>query len=214
MNRDILEKNKVEITGKIATSFVYNHEVFGEKFYTADVIAKRWSGFEDMIPLVVSERLVDVTQSYVGQMVHITGQFRSFNKHEATKNRLILNVFVREWKFADRVPEGDQNNEIFLDGYICKEPIHRKTPLGREITDLLIAVNRPYGKSDYIPCICRGRNSRYVSDLPAGTHIRLRGRVQSRAYKKIIDETRGELRIAYEVSVSGIEIVEDKKYED
>lgn len=214
MNRDILEKNKVEITGKIATSFVYNHEVFGEKFYTADVIVKRLSGFEDMIPLVVSERLVDVTQSYVGQMVHITGQFRSFNKHEATKNRLILNVFVLEWKFVENIPCGGQGNEILLDGYVCKIPTYRKTPLGREITDLLIAVNRPYGKSDYIPCICWGRNSRYVSDLPAGTHIRLRGRVQSRAYKKIIDETRGELRIAYEVSVSGIEIVEDKKDAD
>ena len=137
------------------------------------------------------------------------GQFRSFNRHEEKKNRLVLSVFVRELEFLEETTDEVKSNQIFLDGYICKEPIYRKTPLGREIADLLIAVNRSYGKSDYIPCICWGRNARFAYKLEIGDHIKLAGRIQSREYEKKISETKVEIRIAYEVSTRKIEKVED-----
>ena len=133
------------------------------------------------------------------------GQFRSYNRHEENKNKLVLSVFVREVNLLESEDEIQRPNSIFLDGYICKEPVYRKTPLGREIADLLLAVNRPYGKSDYIPCICWGRNARFAESFAIGGHIQLWGRIQSREYQKKIDENEYEKRIAYEVSVSKME---------
>ena len=135
----------------------------------------------------------------------IRDRFRSYNRHEEQKNRLVLSVFVREISFMEEEPDGTKTNSIWLDGYICKEPIYRKTPLGREIADLLLAVNRPYGKSDYIPCICWGRNARYASGFEVGEHVQLLGRIQSREYVKRISDTETEKRVAYEVSVSKLE---------
>ena len=140
-----------------------------------------------------------------GLYIMVHGQFRSYNRHEEQKNRLVLSVFVREISFMEEEPDGTKTNSIWLDGYICKEPIYRKTPLGREIADLLLAVNRPYGKSDYIPCICWGRNARYASGFEVGEHVQLLGRIQSREYVKRISDTETEKRIAYEVSVSKLE---------
>ena len=154
----IIENNQVSILGQIASQFVFSHQVFGEGFYLVDVLVKRLSESEDRIPVMVSERLLDVTQDYEGEYIEVTGQFRSYNRHEEKKNRLVLSVFAREICFVEEEDETVKTNQIFLDGYICKPPVYRKTPLGREIADLLIAVNRPYGKSDYIPCICWGRN--------------------------------------------------------
>ena len=159
----IIENNQVWIIGKIATGFTFSHQVFGEGFYTMELLVKRLSNSEDRIPVMISERLVDVTQDYVGEYIEIHGQFRSYNRHEEKHNRLVLSVFVRELRFVEEDDEADPVNQIFLDGYICKPPVYRKTPLGREIADILLAVNRPYGKSDYIPCICWGRNARYAS---------------------------------------------------
>ena len=156
----IIENNQVSIMGKIASSFTFSHQVFGEGFYLVDILVKRLSDSEDRIPLMVSERLVDVTQDYEGEYIMVQGQFRSYNRHEEKKNRLVLSVFVRELSFVEEADDSIKTNQIFLDGYICKPPVYRKTPLGREIADLLLAVNRPYGKSDYIPCICWGRNAR------------------------------------------------------
>ena len=136
------------------------------------------------------------------------GQFRSYNRHEEKRNRLVLSVFAREVKFVGEEEETVPVNQIFLDGYICKPPVYRKTPLGREIADLLMAVNRPYGKSDYIPCICWGRNARYASAFEVGGHVLIWGRIQSREYMKRISENETEKRIAYEVSVSKLEYVE------
>ena len=201
----IIENNQVSITGKIVTGFTFSHQVYGEGFYTMDLLVKRLSDSEDRIPVMVSERLVDVTQDYVGQYVEIHGQFRSYNRHEGTKNRLMLSVFVREIHFMEEFTDYTKTNQIFLDGYICKAPIYRKTPLGREIADLLLAVNRPYGKSDYIPCISWGRNARFASGFEVGTRVRIWGRVQSREYTKKITETECEKRIAYEVSISKLE---------
>lgn len=194
--------------GKIASQFTFSHQVFGEGFYTVDLLVKRLSDSEDLIPLMVSERLVDVTQDYEGEYIIVQGQFRSYNRHEEKKNRLVLSVFVRELSFVEEEDDTIKTNQIFLDGYICKPPVYRKTPLGREIADLLIAVNRPYGKSDYIPCICWGRNARYASAFEVGGHVLLWGRIQSREYMKRINETESEKRIAYEVSVSKLEYVD------
>ena len=191
--------------GKVATEFSFSHEVFGEGFYMVEVEVKRLSNSEDRIPLMISERLIDVTQDYTGEYIMVHGQFRSYNRHEEQKNRLVLSVFVREISFMEEEPDGTKTNSIWLDGYICKEPIYRKTPLGREIADLLLAVNRPYGKSDYIPCICWGRNARYASGFEVGEHVQLLGRIQSREYVKRISDTETEQRVAYEVSVSKLE---------
>ena len=201
----LFENNQVTIMGKVATEFSFSHEVFGEGFYMVEVEVKRLSNSEDRIPLMISERLIDVTQDYTGEYIMVHGQFRSYNRHEEQKNRLVLSVFVREISFMEEEPDGTKTNSIWLDGYICKEPIYRKTPLGREIADLLLAVNRPYGKSDYIPCICWGRNARYASGFEVGEHVQLLGRIQSREYVKRISDTETEKRIAYEVSVSKLE---------
>ena len=205
MSDKIIENNQVTIMGKVATEFSFSHEVFGEGFYMVEVEVKRLSNSEDRIPLMISERLIDVTQDYTGEYIMVHGQFRSYNRHEEQKNRLVLSVFVREISFIEEEPDGTKTNSIWLDGYICKEPIYRKTPLGREIADLLLAVNRPYGKSDYIPCICWGRNARYASGFEVGEHVQLLGRIQSREYVKRISDTETEKRIAYEVSVSKLE---------
>ena len=138
----------------------------------------------------------------------VNGQFRSYNRHEEKKNRLVLSVFAREISFVEEEDDSVKSNQIYLDGYICKPPVYRKTPLGREIADLLIAVNRPYGKSDYIPCICWGRNARYASAFVVGGHVLIWGRIQSREYMKRVSDTEMEKRVAYEVSVSKLEYLE------
>lgn len=204
----LFDNNQVTIMGEIVSEFEFSHEVYGEGFYLVDVAVSRLSDSVDYIPLMVSERLVDVTQDYIGETILVNGQFRSYNRHEEKKNRLVLSVFVREWEFVDEIEDEVKSNQIYLDGYICKEPIYRKTPLGREIADLLVAVNRSYGKSDYIPCICWGRNARYASSFEVGSHVEVFGRIQSREYLKKIGEEETEKRVAYEVSVSKIEFFE------
>lgn len=201
----VIENNRVSIIGEIVSDFRYSHQVYGEGFYIVDVAVSRLSELSDIIPLMVSERLVDVTENCVGRLVETSGQFRSYNRHEGLKNKLVLSVFVREWEFVDENPEAGKTNQIYLDGFICKAPIYRKTPLGREIADLLIAVNRPYGKSDYIPCIAWGRNARFASTFEVGGKIQVWGRVQSREYVKKISEDEIEKNTAYEVSVSKLE---------
>ena len=203
----IFENNQVTITGEIVSDFQYSHEVFGEGFYMVEVSVNRLSNFADIIPMMISERLIDTQCSYIGQYIRVDGQFRSYNRHEEKKNRLVLSVFVRELEFVDEIPEGEKSNQIFLDGYICKEPIYRKTPLGREIADLLVAVNRPYGKSDYIPCIAWGRNARYANNFKVGERCAVWGRIQSREYMKKLDEENVERRVAFEVSVSKLELI-------
>lgn len=204
----IIENNQVSIMGRIVSQFTFSHQVFGEGFYLVDVLVKRLSDSEDIIPVMVSERLIDVTQDYEGEYLMVSGQFRSYNRHEEKKNRLVLSVFAREISFVEEEDDSVKSNQIYLDGYICKPPVYRKTPLGREIADLLIAVNRPYGKSDYIPCICWGRNARYASAFPVGGHVLIWGRIQSREYMKRLSENETEKRIAYEVSVSKLEYLE------
>lgn len=202
------ENNKVKISGIVCSGFTFSHEVFGEGFYIMTVGVKRGSGTLDFIPVMVSDRLVDVEKNYSGMYVEVSGQFRSYNRHEGEKSYLVLSVFAREIEFKEECGEFD-TNDISLTGYICKQPVYRETPLGREITDVLLAVNRPYGKSDYIPCIVWGRNARFAEALPVGTCVEIFGRIQSREYRKQISENEFETRTAYEVSVSRIEEVEE-----
>lgn len=209
MTDKVFDNNQVNISGKVVSKFRYSHDVFGEGFYLLDVEVNRLSDCYDIIPLMISERLIDISKDYRGEMIEVNGQFRSYNRHEESKNKLVLSVFVREIKICEQGYESLKPNYIFLDGYICKAPVYRKTPLGREIADLLLAVNRPYGKSDYIPCISWGRNARFAEKFSVGGHLRIWGRIQSREYQKKISETEVEKRVAYEVSVSKLEYLEE-----
>lgn len=204
----VIENNQVSMAGVIATDFTFSHEIYGEGFYMVNVVVNRLSDSTDCIPMMVSDRLLDVTQSYVGQRIRVVGQFRSYNRHEEKRNRLVLSVFAREIEFIEEEEDAVKTNQIFLDGYVCKAPVYRKTPLGREIADLLIAVNRPYGKSDYIPCICWGRNARFAAGFQVGGHVQIWGRIQSREYMKKLSESEAEKRVAYEISVSKLEYLE------
>lgn len=209
MNKEI-DNNFVELVGEISKEAEYSHEIYGEKFYIISMKVQRTSGNEDEIPVMVSGRMCNPKEFYTGQRLKVSGQFRSYNRHDESVNRLILYVFVQEMEFLDEMQNDLQVNDIYLDGYICKEPTYRETPLGREIADMLIAVNRSYGKSDYIPCIAWGRNARYVSGLEVGSRVKICGRIQSREYQKRISDTETETRVAYEVSVSKIELVEEE----
>ena len=209
MTDKVFDNNQVSIAGEVISDFTFSHDVFGEGFYILEVVVSRLSNSYDMIPVMVSERLIDVKQDYKGKFVEVLGQFRSYNRHEESKNKLVLSVFAREVKMMDELSENAKPNHIFLDGFVCKPPIYRKTPLGREISDVLLAVNRPYGKSDYIPCICWGRNARFAETFAVGGHVQIWGRIQSREYQKKMNEVDFEKRVAYEVSVSKLEYLEE-----
>lgn len=204
---NVVENNTVIMDGEICSEGMFSHEVYGEKFYLYNLKVNRRSEASDTILLTISERLAKQGMLTIGTNISITGQFRSFNKREETKNHLILSVFVREIYFIEE-DEKRNDNKIMLKGTICKKPVYRETPLGRQICDLLIAVNRPYGKSDYIPCICWTRNAKFASELEVGQTISAEGRIQSRNYMKRIGPNEEDLekRTAYEVSISKISV--------
>lgn len=206
MNTREVETNKVTIVGTIREKFIFNHELYGEKFYTTKLEVERMSGITDKLPVVVSERLIDVEADSTGKIMAVMGQLRTFNRQGEQSPRCNINVFAQQAEILDESIGYIDNNAVFLDGYICKQPKYRKTPLGRNIADMIVAVNRPYGRSDYIPCIVWGRNALYSSKLEVGTSIKLQGRFQSREYRKILDDVRVETRTAYELSVSLIEV--------
>lgn len=210
MNREN-KNNQATLSGEIVRNFEFSHEVFGEGFYTAMLASERLNETKDIIQIMVSERLVDVKADWIGRFVRVSGQFRSYNKCEERRNRLKLSVFVMGWETweDDGTIRPSDESQIFLDGYICKRPNYRKTPLGREIADILLAVNRPYGKSDYIPTICWGRNARFASGFEVGTRLQIEGRIQSREYQKRISDDEIVTKIAYEVSVSRMEVIEE-----
>ena len=199
MNYNTDKNNKVYVSGEIVSDGVFSHEIYGEGFYEFFVSVKRLSGQADILPVTISERLIKGAELGIGSQICAVGQFRSYNKIENGKSRLMLTVFVREL-LAD-VPEKNPNN-ILLSGYICKPPVYRTTPFNREIADLLIAVNRAYNKSDYIPCIAWGRNARFVKNLCVGDKVAISGRIQSREYQKRLSDTDVKTMTAYEVSVS------------
>ncbi|MBU5307082.1 single-stranded DNA-binding protein [Clostridioides mangenotii] len=196
------ENNIVNLRGELDSELKFSHEIFGEKFYNIDIKIDRLSDSFDILPITISERLLQDIDIEKQNIVNVTGQLRSYNKSIDNKNRLILTVFVREITLAEE--DNKDPNSIFLDGYICKNPVYRQTPLGREITDLLVAINRPYNKSDYIPTIVWGRNAKFAKNLNVGDRIQLWGRVQSRGYEKKLDNGEVLKKVAYEVSISKI----------
>ena len=210
----MFDNNKVTLHGEIVSNFEFSHEVLGEGFYITMLSIKRLSNTNDILPIMVSDRLIDISSNWIGRFVKVSGQFRSYNRHEESKSTLILSVFAREFEETGEIPFINNTNSVFMDGYICKKPVYRKTPLGREVTDIILAVNRPYGKSDYIPCIAWGRNARFSDSLEVGSHIQLWGRIQSREYQKKISDEEYETKIAYEISVQRMEVVENEQSED
>lgn len=200
------ENNFVKLGGTVASTLEVSHEIYGEKFYRFYIEIDRLSGMADRIPVIISERLIDVDEFEIGKVIYIEGQYRSYNQMtENGKSKLILSVFVKDIETEDLDEKTKTINELTLVGCICKPPIYRKTPLGRDIADILVAVNRAYNKSDYIPCILWGRNAKFCQSLGIGTNIRLEGRIQSREYEKKYEDGTVEKRVAYEVSVSKFE---------
>lgn len=201
MNFEQMNNNKVYVAGKVVSEPKLSYEVFGEGFYEFDLEVRRLSDISDIIPVTISERLMQLQNVVVGTMIAGVGQFRSYNKIIDNKSKLMLTVFIRELKEYD---ETINPNQIELIGYVCKEPIFRTTPFKREIADVLIAVNRSFNKSDYLPCIAWGRNAKFVSTLNVGDRLEMVGRIQSRVYQKRIDENTVEEKIAYEISLNKI----------
>ena len=208
MNTNYSENNQLVLVGKVTSDKRFSHEIYGEKFYIFNLEVQRLSETVDIIPITVSERLLTSISLELGNELKVEGQFRSYNNYENERNRLILTVFAKEIVEIDLEENQEEvSNEVILIGYICKKPIYRQTPFGREIADILLAVNRAYNKSDYIPCIAWGRNARFCQNMEVGTEVRLTGRVQSRMYEKKHEDGSIEERVAYEVSVASLEVV-------
>lgn len=207
--------NHLILLGKIVSEKTYSHEIYGEKFYIFNLEVIRLSSTTDIIPITISERLLTDLDISIGKEVKVEGQFRSYNSMDNGKNRLILTVFAKEIENAIKTDEDEDKenitNEVTLIGYICKKPIYRQTPFGREIADVLLAVNRAYNKSDYIPCIAWGRNARYCKNIDVGTEVKITGRVQSRIYEKKHEDGSVESKVAYEVSIASMEVPEKEE---
>lgn len=216
MVTNLLENNHLVLVGKVTSDKTYSHEIYGEKFYIFDLEVPRLSKAIDVIPITVSERLLTNLNLEIGKKLAVEGQFRSYNSYQNERNKLILTVFAKdiievvdnEEEQEDEEKKETVTNEVILSGYVCKKPIYRQTPFDREIADLLLAVNRAYNKSDYIPCIAWGRNARFCQNLEVGTEVKIVGRVQSRKYEKKFEDGTSEVRVAYEVSISSMEIID------
>ena len=226
MDTNYLENNYLTLVGKVTGEKKFSHEIYGEKFYTFNLSIPRLSGNADIIPITISERLITDEMLTEGNKLLIKGQFRSYNSYENERNKLILTVFAKdveeikeaeEQEESDIVKKDETTNEVVLIGFVCKKPIYRQTPFGREIADLLLAVNRAYNKSDYIPTIAWGRNARFCQNLEVGAQVKIVGRVQSRQYEKKYEDGTVENKVAYEVSVGSLEVInqedDDKKDE-
>ena len=211
MNTNYLDNNHLVLVGKIVSDKNYSHEIYGEKFYVFNLEVVRLSSTVDIIPITISERLLTGIDLKIGKKVSVEGQFRSYNNYENERNRLILTVFAKEILEVSEEEKDDITNEVTLVGYVCKKPVYRQTPFGREIADVLLAVNRAYNKSDYIPCIAWGRNARFCQNIEVGTEVKIVGRVQSRTYEKKFEDGTVETRVAYEVSVASMEIPSDEE---
>lgn len=216
MDTNYLDNNYLILVGKVANEKKFSHEVYGERFYLFNIEVPRLSGVSDIIPITISERLLSGTDISVGNKILIKGQFRSYNTYENGKNRLVLTVFAKDIITEENIKEEEEelkkesvSNEVTLIGYICKKPIYRQTPFKREIADILLAVNRAYNKSDYIPCIAWGRNARFCQNIEVGTCVKIVGRVQSRVYEKKLEDGTVQERVAYEVSVGSMEIIDE-----
>ena len=220
MNTNYSDNNHIVLVGKVTSDKRFSHEIYGEKFYIFDLSVPRLSGNADVIPVTVSERLLTIDELTIDKKIIVEGQFRSYNSYENERNKLILTVFAKDIVELNENEENNEENEmvkkdtvtneVVLVGYICKKPVYRQTPFGREIADILLAVNRAYSKSDYIPCIAWGRTARFCENMEVGTEVKLVGRVQSRQYEKKHEDGTVENKVAYEVSVGSLEVIEEK----
>ena len=207
------ENNHIVLVGKVTSDKRFSHEIYGEKFYVFDLSVPRLSGNSDIIPVTISERLMVNGELPIDTKITVEGQFRSYNSYGEGRNRLVLTVFAKNVTLLeDQENEVEAkkdfiSNEVTLIGYICKKPVYRQTPFGREIADILLAVNRAYSKSDYIPCIAWGRTARYCENMEVGTEVKIVGRVQSRQYEKKHEDGTIESKVAYEVSVASLEVI-------
>ena len=222
MDTNYLENNYLTLVGKVTGEKKFSHEIYGERFYVFELSIPRLSGNADIIPVTASERLLNDEMLQEGKKLLVRGQFRSYNSYENERNKLILTVFAKDIVEAEE-NEDEENekalkdtvtNEVVLIGYVCKKPIYRQTPFGREIADLLLAVNRAYNKSDYIPTIAWGRNARFCQNLEVGVQVKIIGRVQSRTYEKKFEDGTVEKRVAYEVSVASLEVINEDQPEE
>lgn len=209
------ENNHLVLVGKVASEKTFSHEIYGEKFYSFNLEVPRLSEISDIIPVTISERLISEQELELGKKVVVEGQFRSYNGYENEKSRLILTVFAKEITFKPddeelEISKETVSNEVVLVGYVCKKPIYRQTPFKREIADVLLAVNRAYNKSDYIPCIAWGRNARFCQNMAVGTEVKVVGRVQSRGYEKKLEDGTVLNKVAYEVSVMSLEVLNEE----
>ena len=213
------DNNHLVLVGRITSDKRFSHEIYGEKFYIFDVEVPRLSGNSDIIPITISERLITDEMLSEGNKLLIKGQFRSYNSYENERNKLILTVFAKDVEELKEDEEQEENemvrkdettNEVVLIGFVCKKPIYRQTPFGREIADLLLAVNRAYNKSDYIPTIAWGRNARFCQNLEVGAQVKIIGRVQSRQYEKKYEDGTSEMKVAYEVSICSLELINEE----
>ena len=229
MDTNYLENNYLTLVGKVTGEKEFSHEIYGEKFYRFSLSIARLSGNADIIPITISERLITDETLTEGKKLLIKGQFRSYNSFENERNKLILTVFAKD---VQELPESEEQevevegedgeiakkeemtNEVVLIGFVCKKPIYRQTPFGREIADLLLAVNRAYNKSDYIPTIAWGRNARFCQNIEVGTQVKIIGRVQSRQYEKKYEDGTSEIKVAYEVSISSLELINEENTEN
>lgn len=219
MNTNYADNNHLILMGKVTSDKRFSHEIYGESFYIFDIEVPRLSDTSDIIPVTISERLIQDEKMSIGSKVLIRGQFRSYNSYENEKNKLILTVFAKDIFYEEEIEEQTQteeskeptSNEVILTGYICKKPIYRQTPFGREIADLLLAVNRAYNKSDYIPAIAWGRTARFCQNLEVGTEVKVTGRVQSRSYEKKFEDGTSITKVAYEVSIGSLEVIDEKE---
>ncbi len=223
MDTNYLENNYLTLVGKVTGEKKFSHEIYGEKFYTFNLSIPRLSGNADLIPITVSERIITDEMLSEGRKLLIKGQFRSYNSYQNEKNKLILTVFAKDIQELEEIPEQEESeivkkeettNEVVLIGFVCKKPIYRQTPFGREIADLLLAVNRAYNKSDYIPTIAWGRNARFCQNLEVGAQVKIIGRVQSRQYEKKYEDGTSEIKVAYEVSISSLELINEENTEN
>ena len=221
MDTNYLENNYLTLVGRVTGEKKFSHEIYGERFFIFNLSIARLSGNADIIPITVSERLITDEMLQEGKKILVKGQFRSYNSYENERNKLILTVFAKDVieveeneEDSDIVKKESITNEVVLIGFICKKPIYRQTPFGREIADILLAVNRAYNKSDYIPCIAWGRNARFSQNLEVGTKVKVVGRVQSREYEKKYEDGTSEVKVADEVSIGSLEIVEENEEEN
>ena len=223
MDTNYLENNYLTLVGKVTGEKKFSHEIYGEKFYVFNLEIARLSGNADIIPITVSERIITDEMLMQGKQLLVKGQFRSYNSYENERNKLILTVFAKdveelkeneEQEENDIVKKDETTNEVVLIGFVCKKPIYRQTPFGREIADLLLAVNRAYNKSDYIPCIAWGRNARFCQNMEVGTEVKIVGRVQSRKYEKKFEDGTSEMKVAYEVSICSLELINEEGTEN